>query len=178
MARLKPGVRLSQAQEDMKIIGGQIANEKPAFDTNWGAAVVPMREQFTGNLRTPLLVLLGAVGLVLLIACANVANLMLMRSSARHREMAIRTSLGATRGRIVRQLLVESMLLGITGGALGLLFAVWAKDVLLAMLPESMSVAKVSSVTIDSNVLTFSTILSLTTRLFFGLLPALRASRP
>jgi putative ABC transport system permease protein len=178
IARLKPGVNLSQAQADMKMIAAQLANENPAFDTNWGAAVVPIREQFTGTLRTPLLVLLGAVGLVLLIACANVANLMLMRSSARHREMAIRTSLGATRGRIVRQLLVESMLLGITGGALGLLFAVWAKDLLLAMLPESMSVAKVNSVTIDTNVLAFTVILSLSTGLFFGLLPALRASRP
>src|SRR5229473_2277419 len=178
IARLKPGVSLAQAQADMKIIAAQLANENPAFDTNWGAAVVPMREQFTGDLRTPLLVLLGAVGLVLLIACANVANLMLMRSSARHREMAIRTSLGATRGRIVRQLLVESMLLGITGGALGLLFAVWVKDLLLAMLPENMSVAKVNSVTIDQNVLAFTVILSLATGLLFGLLPALRASRP
>jgi len=178
IARLKPGVSVSQAQADMKIIAAQLASENPAFDTNWGAAVVPMREQFTGNLRTPLLVLLGAVGLVLLIACANVANLMLMRSSARHREMAIRTSLGATRGRIVRQLMVESMILGGTGGLLGLLFAVWAKDLLLAMLPESMSVAKVNSVTIDNNVLAFTVILSLATGLLFGLLPALRASRP
>jgi predicted permease len=178
IARLKPGVTLMQAQADMKIIAAQLANENPVFDTNWGAAVVPMSEQFTGNLRTPLLVLLGAVGLVLLIACANVANLMLMRSSARHREMAIRTSLGATRGRIVRLLLVESMLLGIAGGVLGLLFAVWAKDLLLAMLPESMSVAKVNSVTIDHNVLAFTVILSLGTGLLFGLLPALRASRP
>jgi putative ABC transport system permease protein len=122
--------------------------------------------------------LLGAVGLVLLIACANVANLMLMRSSGRAREMAIRTSLGATRGRIVRQLLVESGILGVLGGALGLLFALWAKDVLLAMLPESMSVAKVNSVSIDGNVLAFTALLSFATALLFGLVPALRASRP
>jgi len=125
-----------------------------------------------------MLVLLGAVGLVLLIACANVANLTLMRSSARQREMAIRTSLGATRPRIVRQLLVESMILGVGGGSLGLLLAVWAKDLLLAMLPESMSVAKVNSVTIDGNVLAFTVALSLGTAVLFGLLPALRASRP
>src|SRR5260370_31988190 len=178
IGRMKAGVSLSQAQADMKIIASQLASENPNFDTNWGAAVVPMREQFTGELKTPLLVLLGAVGMVLLIACANVANLMLMRSSGRQREMDIRSSLGATRGRIVRQLLVESTILGVVGGLLGLLCAVWAKDLLLAMLPENMSVAKVNSVSIDQNVLAFTLTLSLLTGLLFGLLPALRASRP
>src|SRR5260370_17860961 len=100
IGRMKAGVSLSQAQADMKIIASQLASENPNFDTNWGAAVVPMREQFTGELKTPLLVLLGAVGMVLLIACANVANLMLIRSSGRQREMAIRRSLGAPRGPI------------------------------------------------------------------------------
>jgi putative ABC transport system permease protein len=178
IARLKPGVTVEQAQADMNSIGAQLAQENPAFDTKWGISVLPMRKQFTGELRTPLLVLLGAVGLVLLIACANVANLMLMRSSSRQREMAIRTSLGATRMRIVRQLLIESGILGVLGGLLGLVMAVWAKDGLLAMLPENMSVAKVNSVTIDGNVLGFTVILSLGTALLFGLLPALRASRP
>jgi putative ABC transport system permease protein len=178
IARLRPGIGVSQAQADMNVIMAQLAHEFPDFDKGWGATVTPLRQQFTGDLRTPLLVLLGAVGLVLLIACANVANLMLMRSSARQREMAIRTSLGATRARIVRQLLVESLILGIAGGSLGLLVAVWAKDVLLAMLPDSMSVAKVNAVTIDGNVLAFTVILSLGTAVLFGLLPALRASRP
>jgi len=178
IARLKPGISIEQAQAEMKIITAQLAQENPAFDTKWGASVVPMRENFTGELRTPLLVLLSAVGLVLLIACANVANLMLMRSNARQREMAIRTSLGAGRARIIRQLLVESTILGSVGGLLGLLFAVWAKDGLLAMLPDDMSVAKVNSVTIDYNVLAFTVVASLGTGLLFGLLPALRASRP
>jgi putative ABC transport system permease protein len=178
IARLKPGVSLAQAQAEMNIITAQLEHENPAFDTRWGASVVPMRENFTGELRTPLLVLLGAVGLVLLIACANVANLMLMRSSMRQREMAIRSSLGASRVRIIRQLLAESTILGSVGGLLGLLLAVWAKDGLLAMLPENMSVAKVNSVTIDHNVLAFTLIASLGTGLLFGLLPALRASRP
>ena len=178
IARLKPGINIMQAQTDMEIIARQLQQEHPAFDTNWGARVVPMGENFTGELRIPLLVLLGAVGLVLLIACANVANLMLMRSSARQREMAIRSSLGASRGRIVRQLLVEAVILGVAGGIFGLFVAVWAKDLLLAMLPASMSVAKVNAVTIDRNVLAFTTLLSLGTGLLFGLLPALRASRP
>ncbi len=178
IARLKPGVTIAQAQADMNIIAARLAEEYPAFDTKWGVSVVSMREQFTGELKTPLLVLLGAVGLVLLIACANVANLMLMRSSSRQREMAIRTSLGATRARIIRQLLIESGILGAAGGILGLIFAVWAKDLLLAMLPESMSVAKVNNIAIDGNVLAFTLVLSVATALLFGLLPALRASRP
>jgi len=178
IARLRPGVRIEQAQADMNLITAQLAREYPDFNTHWGATVVPMREQFTGELRTPLLVLLGAVGLVLLIACTNVANLTLMRSSARRREMAIRTSLGATRARLVRQLIVESVILGVTGGALGLLVAVWTNDVLLALLPESWSVAQVNSVTIDGHVLAFTAGLSLGVSLLFGLLPAIRASHP
>ena len=178
IGRLRPGVSIEQAQADMSVISAQLAREFPAFDTKWGARVVPMSEQFTGTLRTPLLVLLGAVSLVLLIACANVANLTLMRSSARRREIAIRASLGASRARVIRQLLVESAILGSAGGLLGLFFAVWAKDGLLAILPESMSVAKVNAVTIDQNVLSFTVAAALATSLLFGLLPALRASRP
>jgi len=178
IARLKPGVTAEQAQADMNIITAQLAREYPEFNSKWGATVTPFRQHFTGDLKTPLLVMLGAVGLVLLIACANVANLMLMRSSGRQREMAIRTSLGATRLRIVRQLLAESMLLGLSGGLLGLLFAVWATDVLLAMLPESMSLANANGITIDGNVLAFTVVVSLGTALLFGLLPAWRASRP
>ena len=178
IARLKPGVTFSQAQAEMKVIGQQLAREFPAFDTGWGVTVIPMREQFVGEIRTPLLVLLGAVGMVLLIACANVANLMLMRSSVRQREMAIRSSLGATRARIIRQILVESGMLGLLAGVLGLITAIWLKDALLAMLPDSMSVARVNSVTVDARVLVFTFVISIGTALLFGLMPAWRSSRP
>lgn len=178
IARLKPGVTFEQAQAEMRVIGRQLAHQFPAFDKGWGVTVLPMREQFIGEIRTPLLVLLGAVGMVLLIACANVANLMLMRSSVRQREMAIRSSLGATRSRIIRQILIESGMLGLLSGTLGLLTAIWVKDALLAMLPESMSVAKVNSVTIDARVLAFTFMISVGTALLFGLVPALRSSRP
>ena len=175
IARLKPGVSLSQAQSEMSVIAAQLAREHPEFDTRWGASVVSMRETFTGELRTPLLVLFSAVGLVLLIACANVANLTLVRSSGRAREMAVRISLGATRARIIRQLFVESGILGLIGGVLGLVAAVWAKDVLLTMLPENMSV---NSIAINGQVLAFTALLSLVTAILFGLLPAVQASRP
>ncbi len=178
IARLKPGVTLEQAQADMNVIGAQLRREFPQFNTSWGVAVLTMREQFVGELRTPLFVLLGAVGLVLLIACANVANLMLMRSSRRQREMAIRTSLGATRTRIIRQLLIESGILGLLAAAIGLCVAVWAKDGLVMMLPVDMSVARANGVTIDLNVLAFTLLLAVGTALLFGLLPALRSSRP
>ncbi len=177
IGRLKPGVSEASARAEMDTIGRQLAAEN-TFDAKWGVNVVGMRENFSGSIRTPLLVLLGAVGMVLLIACANVANLMLMRSSGRRREIAIRASLGATRARILRQFLVESALLGITGGSLGLLLAVWAKDGLLAMLPEGMSLAHVTHVSIDGNVLAFTLAVSLGSSLLFGLIPGLRACRP
>jgi len=177
IARLKPNVTVAQARADMQSIARQLAAEYPEFDRKWGATVVSMREQFAGDLRTPLLVLLGSVALVLLIACANVANLLLMRSTARQREIALRASLGASRWRIIQQMLIESGVLGLAGGALGLLLAVWAKNGLLAILPEPMSVAKVNSVSIDGNVLAFCLGVSAATGILFGLIPALRASR-
>jgi putative ABC transport system permease protein len=177
IARLRPNVTVAQARSEMQAIATQLAREQPAFNTKWGATVFSMREQFAGSLQTPLLILLGAVVLVLLIACANVANLLLMRSSASQREIALRSSLGATRGRIIRQMLVESGTLGLMGGVLGLIIAIWAKDALLALLPDSMSVVNVNSISIDRNVLLFTVALSLLTGLLFGLLPALKAGR-
>lgn len=177
IARLKPGVTVAQARSEMHAIAAQLAQEQPTFNSKWGATVIGMRERFAGELQTPLLILLGAVVLVLLIACANVANLLLMRSSVRQREIALRASLGATRGRLIRQMLVESGTLGLLGGMLGLIIAIWAKDALLALLPESMSAVNVNNISIDRTVLLFTVTLSLLTGLLFGLVPALRAGR-
>lgn len=177
IARLKPGITPARAKADMETVAAQLARDQPVFNGQWGATVIPLRDEVAGSLKAPLLILLACVGLVLLIACANVANLMLVRASQRQREMALRASLGATRSRMLRQLMIESCLLGLCGGLLGLLFAVWVKDGLLVILPEAMSVAKVNQVLIDGNVLLFTVALSALTALLFGWVPALRASQ-
>jgi putative ABC transport system permease protein len=135
IARLKPGVSVTEAQAQLDTIAGGLTKEFPQFDTGWGALVVPMHRELSGDIRPALLVLSGAVGFVLLIACANVANLLLARGAARQREMAIRNALGAARFRIVRQLLTESLVLCALGGALGLLVAQWSLDLLIATSP-------------------------------------------
>ena len=125
VARLKPGVTFEQAQAEMNAIGSRLEQQYNEFNANWGVNVVPLRTQFTGEIRLALLVLLGAVGMVLLIACANVANLLLVRAAGRQREVAVRAALGAGRGRIIRQLLTESLLLAGLGGLAGLALAWW-----------------------------------------------------
>ncbi len=175
VARLKPGVTLEQAQNEMNVIGARLEQQFPDFNAKWGVTVVPLRTQFTGEIRKPLLILLGAVGFVLLIACANVANLLLARAASRKKEIALRAGLGASRWRIARQLLTESVLLSMFGGGLGLVVAVWGTKALLALSPPELM--DLRSATVNVPVLLFTIGLTLITGIAFGLVPAFEASR-
>ena len=176
LARLKPGVTLNQAQAQMDSIEQRIAQEHPTTDSGNGVNLVPLREQIAGDVRVPLLVLLGSVGFVLLITCANIANLMLGRAAGRKKEIAIRTVLGASRARLIRQFLVESLLLSLAGGALGLLFATGATNSLLAIFPNNianLSIPQVTSIPMDARVFAFTLFAALLTGVTFGLAPVL-----
>src|SRR5436309_6525189 len=174
-ARLKPGVGLTQARSEMSDIAKRLEQDYPEFDKGWGVNVISLEEQISGDLRPALLVMLGAVGFVLLIACANVANLLLARATSRQREIAIRTSLGAGPWRLIRQLLTESVLLGIVGGALGLLLAQWGVRALVALAPRN--TPRLDEITLDLRVLGFTFLMSCVTGVLFGLAPALLATR-
>ncbi|MEX1128630.1 MAG: ABC transporter permease [Vicinamibacterales bacterium] len=176
VGRLKPGVSAEQAQRDMTRVAGELTSMFPDFNTGWTARVVPLREQLTGDIRPALLVMLGAVAFVLLIACANVANLLLARATARQRELAVRAALGAGRGRLIRQLLAESVVLAAAGGAAGLALAWWGLQVLRAVVAERLPIQRLEMVGIDGPVLAFTMGATLVSGIFFGLIPAFSAA--
>jgi putative ABC transport system permease protein len=176
VARLKPGVSIAQAQQDMLRVTDFTAQARPDFNKNWSANVVPMLEDATHLVRRPLWVLLAAVGFLLLISCANVANLLLMRGTSRLRELAVRSSLGAARSRIIRQLFAESLLLSLAGMLVGLLFASLGLSALLALIPQSAPLPRSEPISIDARVLLFTFFASLFTAVLFGLIPAFRLS--
>ncbi len=175
VGRLKPGVTLEQAHADMDALAQHLAEEYPDANKGTGITLLPLKEDVVGDIRPFLLVLLAAVGFVLLIACVNVANLLLARSTGRTREFAIRSALGASQGRVIRQLLTESLVLSCVGGILGLLLAAWGTKAGIQLLPEALPRAQ--SVHTDVRVLLFTLVSSVLAGVFFGLAPALKTSR-
>ena len=174
VGRLKDGVTMERAQTEMSRIARQLESDAPDFDTGWGATVVPLMEQVVGGSQRTILIVLGAVSLVLLIACANVANLMLARASSRERELAVRAALGAPRWRLVRQALVESVILALAGGAAGALLASWGVHLLVRAAPPE--VPRIADIRLDLTVLAVTALVSMAAGVLFGLPAALSRS--
>jgi putative ABC transport system permease protein len=175
VGRLKPGVTMPQAYAEIKTIASRLEQQFYDFNANWNANVIPLREQLTGDIRLPLLIMLGAVGFVLLIACANVANLLLARGATRQKEIAIRAALGAKRWRVIRQLFTEGLPLAVLGGVFGLLLAWWGTSLLATLSPPEL--IDLSQVKINLKVLGFTLGVSLLTGMIFSLAPALESTR-
>lgn len=176
IARIKAGTSLQQANAELKTISDQLAKQYPDEASNFIALATPLQDQLVGSARTPLLVLLGAVACVLLIVVANVANLLMARATVRARELAIRAAIGANRSTLMRQLLTESVVIALVGGALGVLLAFWSVDLILALDPGE--VPRVAPIGVDGRALGFAVVLSMVTGVLFGVVPAWQASKP
>jgi putative ABC transport system permease protein len=176
LGKMKPGVTVEAAQADMTRVHAELTRMFPEFNTGWTARVVPLRQQLTGDVRPALFILSAAVGLLLLIACANVANLLLARATTRQRELAVRAALGAGRGRLIRQLIAESLILSAASAFVGLLLAWWGIGLLRAVVAERLPIQRLEIVAIDPPVLAFTIAVTLFCALLFGLVPALTAA--